>query len=223
MPAPSLPTVDLMQPTEIAQPFHRAGWVYEEKYDGWRMVAYKRGEQVQLISRPGRDHTRRFPALVAAIAALGPATLILDGEVCLFDQQLVSRFEWLRHGKPPGVATPPLFMAFDCLYAAERDLRELALRARRDWLEDVILGQTFVLPARRLPDDGLEAWTEVLARGYEGLVAKDPASPYRGCRTLAWLKVKQRATGRTPRAGGRRSHALLNYSMVSCQHRGRSG
>ena len=53
MPAPSLPTVDLMQPTEIAQPFHRAGWVYEEKYDGWRMVAYKRGDQVQLISRPG--------------------------------------------------------------------------------------------------------------------------------------------------------------------------
>src|SRR5712664_657400 len=108
-----LPFVTPMAPTLIAQPFHRAGWVYEEKYDGWRIVAYKREGQVQLISRPGHDHTRRFPALVAAIAALGPSTLILDGEVCLFDRDLISRFEWLRHGKSPDVATPPIFMAFD--------------------------------------------------------------------------------------------------------------
>jgi len=48
-----------------------------------------------------------------------------------------------------------------------------------------------VLPARRLSDDGLKAWQDVLERGYEGLVAKDPASPYRAGRTLSWLKVKQ--------------------------------
>jgi ATP-dependent DNA ligase len=128
---------------------------------------------------------------VAAIASLTSTTLILDGEVCLFDRDLISRFEWLRHGKSPDVATPPIFMAFDCLHAAGRDLRELELRARRDWLEDVLEGQ-LILPARRLADDGLEAWEEVLARGYEGLVAKDPASPYVGGRTLKWLKVKQR-------------------------------
>jgi len=56
------------------------------------------------------------------------------------------------------------------------------------WL---IQGQDLVLPARRLADDGLTAWQEVLTRGYEGLVAKDPASPYVGGRTLSWLKVKQ--------------------------------
>jgi bifunctional non-homologous end joining protein LigD len=179
-----------MQPTLIAKPFHREGWVYEEKYDGWRMVAYKREGQVRLVSRPGRDHTKRFPALVAAIAALPPSTLILDGEVCIFDERLVSRFEWLRHGKPPGVVTPPVFMAFDCLHAADRDLRELALRARRERLEYVLEGQ-LILPVRRLADDGLTAWQEVLTRGYEGLVAKDPASPYVGGRTLKWLKVKQ--------------------------------
>jgi bifunctional non-homologous end joining protein LigD len=104
-----------MQPTLLPRPFHREGWVYEEKYDGWRMLAYKDGDRVQLISQPGRDHTRRFPDLVAAIAALRPSMLILDGEVCIFDRQLVSRFEWLRHGKPVEVATPPMFMAFDCL------------------------------------------------------------------------------------------------------------
>jgi ATP-dependent DNA ligase len=81
-------------------------------------------------------------------------------------------------------------MAFDALYAAGRDLRELELRARREWLEDVIHGLDLVLPARRLADDGLTAWAEVLARGYEGMVAKDPAAPYVGGRTLKWLKVK---------------------------------
>ncbi len=186
----TLPTVPLMQPTLIAKPFHREGWVWEEKYDGWRMLAYKHEGQVRLVSRPGRDHTKRFPALVAAIVTLGPSTLILDGEVCIFDERLVSRFEWLRHGKPPGVATPPVFMAFDCLHAAGRDLRELALRARRERLEYVLEGQ-LILPVRRLADDGLTAWQEVLTRGYEGLVAKDPASPYVGGRTLSWLKVKQ--------------------------------
>ncbi len=48
-----------------------------------------------------------------------------------------------------------------------------------------------MLPGRRLANDGLKAWQQVLERGYEGLVAKDPASPYVGGRTLKWLKVKQ--------------------------------
>jgi len=62
----SLPTVHLLHATQIPKPFHREGWVFEEKYDGWRMVVYKREERVQLISRPGRDHTSRFPELVTA-------------------------------------------------------------------------------------------------------------------------------------------------------------
>jgi len=62
------PTVSLMQPTLVSTPFHREGWVYEDKYDGWRMVACKREDRVQLISRPGRDHTSRFPELVAAVS-----------------------------------------------------------------------------------------------------------------------------------------------------------
>ena len=48
-----------------------------------------------------------------------------------------------------------------------------------------------LLPVRRLADHGLKAWQEVLEHNYEGLVAKDPASPYVGGRTLKWLKVKQ--------------------------------
>ena len=81
-------------------------------------------------------------------------------------------------------------MAFDCLWPTGRDLREQALSVRRDELELVLDGQDLLLPARRLPDDGLKAWAQVIERGYEGLVVKDPASAYRGGRTLAWVKVK---------------------------------
>jgi len=85
--------IALMHPTQVARPFHREGWVYEEKYDGWRLVAHKMDGQVRLLSLHGRDHTRRFAELAAAISALPATTLILDGEVAIFDEQLVSRFE----------------------------------------------------------------------------------------------------------------------------------
>ena len=59
-----------------------------------------------------------------------------------------------------------------------------------DHLERLLKDQDILLPARRLADDGLKAWRQVIECGYEGLVGKDPASPYKGGRTLAWLKVK---------------------------------
>jgi bifunctional non-homologous end joining protein LigD len=72
-----------MIPTQVRQPFHREGWVYEEKLDGWRMLAYKDGERVRLVSRNGRDHTRRFRDIAAAISKLSARTLVLDGEVAI--------------------------------------------------------------------------------------------------------------------------------------------
>jgi bifunctional non-homologous end joining protein LigD len=186
-----LPTVTLTHPTLVARPFHHEGWVYEEKVDGWRMVAYKGGGTVKLISRNGLDHTRRFPDLVAALRKLEASALILDGEVAVYDAQLASRFEWLRHSSPPDLSTPPLFMVFDCLQARGKDLRSQPLYVRRNVIEDVLDEQDLLLPVRRLSDDGLKAWQQVVEHGYEGLVAKDPASPYIGRRTLKWLKVKQ--------------------------------
>jgi ATP-dependent DNA ligase len=52
----------LRTPTLVREPFHRDGWVYEEKVDGWRMLVYKDGERVHLVSRNGRDHTLLRPA-----------------------------------------------------------------------------------------------------------------------------------------------------------------
>jgi len=78
-----------MQPTEVATPFHRPGWIYEEKVDGYRMVAYKDGAAVRLISRQGKEFTQRFPELAKAVAAIGTESVILDAELSVFDQQFV--------------------------------------------------------------------------------------------------------------------------------------
>jgi ATP-dependent DNA ligase len=96
-----------MAPTQVREPFHRDGWVYEEKVDGWRMLAYKDGVRVRLVSRNGRDHTRRFASIAAAIAKLSARSLVLDGEVAIYDQRLGSRFEWLSDRPPaPRTARP---------------------------------------------------------------------------------------------------------------------
>jgi bifunctional non-homologous end joining protein LigD len=70
-----------MAPTLVRPPFHREGWVYEEKVDGWRMLAYKEGSRVRLISRQAVDHTSRFRELAAAIAKIRTGAVVLDGEV----------------------------------------------------------------------------------------------------------------------------------------------
>ena len=120
---PVVPRYLPMAPSLVREPFHRPGWVFEEKVDGWRMLAYKDGQPVRLVSRNGVDHTHRFPDIAAKVVKLSARTLVLDGEVAVYDQQLRSRFDWLREPDPDAVATPPVFMAFDVLYRDSRDLR----------------------------------------------------------------------------------------------------
>jgi bifunctional non-homologous end joining protein LigD len=184
-----------MAPTLTRPPLHRDGWVYEEKIDGWRMLAYKDGRRVRLISRNAVDHTWRFRELAAAIADLNAEVAVLDGEVAVFDEKLVSRFHLLRDDVTGVVATPPVFIAFDLLQVGRRDIRSRPLLERRRLLEDVIDGADVVLPCRRLPEDGAEAWRIAEDRGYEGFVAKDPSSTYRAGPTRAWVKVKVRHEG----------------------------
>jgi bifunctional non-homologous end joining protein LigD len=169
---------------------HRDGSVYEEKIDGWRMLAYKDGKRVRVLSRTGVNHSRRFPEIVAAVASLRSQTLVLDGEVAIFYRQLRSRFDWLRDPDPEAVATPPLLIVFDMLYRSGRDLTQRPLRDRRARLEELLAGADRILPVRRLASNGLAAWAQVLEKGYEGMVAKDEASAYVAGRTRHWLKVK---------------------------------
>jgi bifunctional non-homologous end joining protein LigD len=86
-----------MLATLVREPFHRPGWVYEEKYDGYRIVAYKEGHRVTLFSRNAKDRTATFPAVAEAVASLDARTLVLDGEVVMFDRHNVSRFQLLQN------------------------------------------------------------------------------------------------------------------------------
>ena len=166
-------------------PFHRPGWVYEEKYDGYRILAYKEGRRVTLLSRNGLDRTEGFAAVAGALRAARPATLLLDGEVVAFDRRRISRFQLLQQG-----AAPLVYAVFDCLYLDGRDLRRAPLPERRAALEAGVKGLAAVLPARRLGANGLAAYRRAQDQGFEGLVAKDEAAPYVEGRSAAWLKVK---------------------------------
>src|SRR5438045_1747682 len=119
-----VPAVQPMHPTLVREPFHRDGWVYERKEDGWRMLAFKEGRRVRLISRRGIDHTARFADIAAAVADLPAREIALDGELCVFDGQLVSQFHLLGDSTTGELATPPVFIAFDVLTAGARDLRD---------------------------------------------------------------------------------------------------
>jgi bifunctional non-homologous end joining protein LigD len=185
-----IPPYAPMHPTLVPKPFHRPGWVYEEKVDGWRILAYKDGSRVRLLSRNCVDHARRFREIAAAVASLPVPTLVLDGEVAIFDEHLRSRFDLLRQTDPSVVATPPVLIAFDLLYRDGIDLSPRSLGWRRARLEEIVTGGELVFPVRRLAPNGLEAWAQVLESGYEGMVGKDEASPYRGGVTQSWLKVK---------------------------------
>ena len=154
------------------------------------MLAYKDGARVRLVSRNGRDHTRRFAGIAAAVAKLAARALVLDGEVAIYDERLRSRFDWLREPDAGAVATPPIFMAFDLLHQYGCELTGRPLRDRLARLDNVVAGSEFVLPVRRLAKFGFEAWAEVIARDYEGLVAKEEASLYEAGPTRRWVNVK---------------------------------
>jgi bifunctional non-homologous end joining protein LigD len=200
-----------MLATLVNEPFHKPGWVYEEKYDGFRILAYKEGVSVSLLSRNGKDRTETYPNIAAAIAKLPDRTLLLDGEVVAFDNRRVSRFQLLQEG-----TVPPLYAVFDCLYQNGRDLRADPLSARRGPTEAAIRGNQLLFPSHRLAENGVEAFRVAKTKGYEGTVAKDLTSPYVEGRSRKWLKCKvhqedEFVIGGYTRPGGSRLHfgALL--------------
>ena len=198
-----------MLATLVDEPFHRKGWVYEEKYDGYRILAYKEGREVTLYSRNAKDRTETFSEIARAIATLPDGLLLLDGEAVAFDSKLVSRFQLLQQGR----AT--VYAVFDCLYRNGRDLRNEPLPVRREELVAAIGDTERLFPSRRLPANGLKAYETAKRKGYEGLVAKDASAPYIEGRSTKWLKVKAKreeefvVAGYTAPAGSRTHFGAL--------------
>jgi bifunctional non-homologous end joining protein LigD len=176
-----------MLATLVDKSFHLPGWIYEEKYDGVRILAHKEGSHISLITRNGIVRTDRYPEVVATISKLKPRSLLLDGETVVFDKRNVSHFQLLQQGKGP-----VKYAAFDCLYLNGKDLRSAPLRERRETLTELLLGGgpgTIVL-SEELAANGLKAFEVAKTRKLEGLVAKNLESKYVEKRSREWLKVK---------------------------------
>jgi bifunctional non-homologous end joining protein LigD len=206
-----------MLATLADEPFTKPNWIFEEKYDGVRMWAYKEGKQVTLVSRNGIDRTARYPTIANAVKALKAATLALDGEIIASDAKKVSRFQFLQQGKGN-----LQFAVFDVVYANGKDLRRKPLSIRREALEQVIEPSDLLILSTRLAADGIKAFKIASKRGLEGIIAKNLSAFYVEGRSREWLKVKihqedEFVIGGFTKPGGTRSYfgALLIGAYVA--------
>ena len=179
----------------VAQPPSGPEWAFELKWDGYRLAIHVEPQGVRLITRGGHDWTHRFPAIAAAGRALGPATMILDGEAVVLDGQGRSDFGGLqkalggRGGKR--AATEAILYAFDLLYYDGHDLTRMALSERRQLLESAVPdGAGSIRLSEEIEADGVELLESARAHGLEGIIAKHRDRPYRPGRAGDWLKIK---------------------------------
>lgn len=155
-----------MAATLTQERFAGPDWIFERKFDGIRLIAFKQGQDVSLFSR--NRLPQHIPAIAAAVAALPVRDAILDGEVT-----------W------PG---PTLaYHVFDVLWLDGRDVRQLPLEERRALLSAL----PFAPPLIRVQAlDDERPWERAAREGWEGVIAKRRGSPYESRRSRHWLKMK---------------------------------
>lgn len=159
-----------MAATLTQERFVDPAWTFERKYDGIRLISFKRGHDVDLFSR---NHLpQHVPHVAAAIARMADDQLILDGEL-----------DWDQGG----------YHVFDVLWRGNRDLRALPLHERRKQLAEL----SFAAPLHRvtaLPASDVPPWERARSEGWEGVIAKRLDSVYEHKRSKAWLKMKIEAS-----------------------------
>ncbi|GAA4066475.1 ATP-dependent DNA ligase [Microbacterium laevaniformans] len=189
--------------TSAARRWGGLPWV-EFKWDGIRAVATWDGERMRLRARSGVDITERYPELTAADLGLGALPAVFDGEIVALDAaghpsftRLQSRMHLTgaRDIAREATATPVHYFVFDLLRIGDDDIAERPLRERRELLESVTADAASPLVVPPVTDDIADALTAAADLRLEGVVVKDPQSPYRrGIRSERWLKVKLTAT-----------------------------
>jgi ATP-dependent DNA ligase len=170
------------------------GWYYEPKWDGFRTIVFRDGDEVQLQSRNGRPMNRYFPEVVEQALALPAERFVLDGEMVvtvdgiqefdLLSQRIhpaASRVERLRK------ETPAALVAFDLLAEGDETLLELPYAERRERLAAIVRDPVELTPAT----DDLDAAGQWLAGTGEGVIAKQANAPYRPGERVGMVKVKR--------------------------------
>ena len=165
-----------MAATLTQERFQDDGWVFERKFDGIRLLAFKDGPEVRLLSRNRLLQNLAYPTIASAIAELPHDSMILDGE---------AMGVWGPHTEAIG------YHVFDLLWLDGRDLTKLTLDERTTLLDAVPL-QSPVYRVERLSDE--RPWERACAEGWEGVIAKRRDSLYEHRRSPLWLKMKCEAS-----------------------------
>lgn len=191
MPERIEPCLALLKPAPPKGP----DWVFEVKWDGYRLAIHIEPKGVRIITRGGHDWTHRFPAIAEAAGKLGVGAAILDGEAVVLDEEGRSDFGALqrslggRGGKHS--STESVFFAFDLLYFDGHDLSGTELSVRRHLLEGFLDGPTGAIQlSEEVFGDGVALLEKACSMGLEGIIAKHRDRPYRSGRTGDWLKIK---------------------------------
>ncbi|MBN9171580.1 MAG: ATP-dependent DNA ligase [Microbacterium sp.] len=207
-------------PGIAAESAGRWGAWAEVKWDGIRAIGVWDGSRLRLFARSGTDVTARYPELTAEDAGLSATAAVLDGEIVALDTQGRPSFTRLQNRmhltKPREIAaesrrTPVRYHLFDVVELDGKDVSTLPLSQRRELLEDVAATAIAPIVVPPVFDDVGAALAASRRFGLEGVVVKNPGSPYRrGIRSESWLKVKLTHTqevvigGIRPGRGGRR-------------------
>jgi DNA ligase D-like protein (predicted ligase) len=174
--APFPDWVEPMAATLTHDRFTGPEWTFERKLDGIRLLAFKRGAEVRLLSRNRLPQNAAYPSVAAAAAHLPVHDVILDGE---------ATGVWRRDSG--GAA----YHVFDILWLDGSDLRPLPLDARRARLATLPLRS----PLQRVTQlEDAEPWKRACSEGWEGVIAKRRDSPYEERRSPHWVKMKCEAT-----------------------------
>lgn len=208
-----------------AVPGSRSEWLYEIKFDGYRILARVEGEDVRLYTRNGHDWTARMPRLAKTLARLDARSAWIDGEVVVLAENGAPSFQALQNAFDSERTADIVFYAFDLPYLGGRDLRGEPLSVRRHWLEKLM--------ARSRDDhlrfsEAFDAAPSQLAAtackmGLEGIIAKRQSSRYVSRRSPDWLKIKCArrqefvVVGYTAPKGGRSGFGALLLAVHDAQ------
>jgi bifunctional non-homologous end joining protein LigD len=191
--------VDLMLAESRTHAFHRAGWAWELKYDGFRMLAEREGGDVRLLYRRGSDSAGTYPDLARAMRALPFERFLADGEVAVLDEASKPSFGLLQQRalltrapdvERAAIERPAVLFLFDLLGFEDFDLRTLPLAERKRLLRMLVPRSGPIRFAEDFGERGDDLLASARELGLEGVVGKKLDAPYRGGRNGDWVKVR---------------------------------
>ncbi|HXT06033.1 MAG TPA: DNA ligase D [Roseiarcus sp.] len=189
---PALPAFVAPQLCSVAPtPPEGDKWIYELKYDGYRLELAAAGGRARLYTRSGLDWSEKFAPIAGEAAALKCRSALIDGEAVVLDENGVSQFPALVAALEQQRPDAIVFVAFDLMSLDGVDLRQKPLRERQRTLRKVVgKGGAHIRLADHIVGDGQRVFEQAVAGGAEGIIAKDRNAPYVAARSRAWVKIK---------------------------------